>query len=822
MSSGFSLSPFDIQSHLYSSFIQGSTADVALRVSGRWHAVYQLHRVVLIQSDFFRSLFTSDFREASQSHARSRGAGQIDIIFDDTNITRAAFEICLSRLYGGGPSLHLPESLVPSTSQPLSPSFTTGLCSELIPNGSHPATPRFLLSLLATSIYLSIPTVASQALSLIFKTINPYTVIHYLNFALGRSIDYTPPLWADPDAAAGLEGVAEILEHEFPITSTPVSADEELSGMTSKVSTISIDGGLSEVFEGSRSSDSSHDESGTSSHHYGAISDKIGEACACWLVRWASDLLTLEQRDEGAPERPIKALEHPQGYYSLEVASTYGPLVWRRGGLDASWVSALVSADAFFVKNERARYDFARAVVELRRSHGISPSEERHWRTMFDTGIYYANMSVEDIIAISSDVSSTTHEPYVPMQVLQTALWSQSLLRHQITYRPPGLPGQTPSPPPRDKELGIAVLTTDLKNSPAKGNVHEVYYPVLSDSSVRLGDNGNDPQGSSDGSVSMEDLFKFSHSPVPYARQSTNKSGSSHKVSVQSDVRLSCSEETFFGLRGERYSISECLAVDPAGKRRFTPFPPARFGVEFWDIDTLKEKSRLHSQTIWHAGSLFNIYIQIVKKKGQTQLGIYLHRQSTIEPIPSPSAPYPSFSKALSEEGSFNKTEAPSGVSISARSPVIGPPFAGMALASPTLHSSHSLIGTGLGRINTPSSASPPSSPLSSMPGNHGSQSFTSIPLPYTSIPTTPTQPYRDPRSAISAYFSISCPSATGSSHMRFTSAPDVFSVSQSWGWKTSALRTEEYMEIVNENGAEPVLRSSIKSLRATVVLGLT
>lgn len=40
----------DIQTHLYASFLQASTYDVALRVSGSWSAIYKLHRVVLIQS----------------------------------------------------------------------------------------------------------------------------------------------------------------------------------------------------------------------------------------------------------------------------------------------------------------------------------------------------------------------------------------------------------------------------------------------------------------------------------------------------------------------------------------------------------------------------------------------------------------------------------------------------------------------------------------------------------------------------------------------------------------------------------------------------
>jgi hypothetical protein len=43
-------SPRNLQDHLYASFLEGSTADVALHVSGSWHAVYKLHRVVLIQA----------------------------------------------------------------------------------------------------------------------------------------------------------------------------------------------------------------------------------------------------------------------------------------------------------------------------------------------------------------------------------------------------------------------------------------------------------------------------------------------------------------------------------------------------------------------------------------------------------------------------------------------------------------------------------------------------------------------------------------------------------------------------------------------------
>ncbi|KAI1786288.1 hypothetical protein LXA43DRAFT_72308 [Ganoderma leucocontextum] len=81
-------SPNDLQSHLYASFLQRKTADVALRISGSWHAVYKLHRVILIQAGFFQSLFTSGFSESKSSRYRM-DPDCIDIVFDDPNITRA-------------------------------------------------------------------------------------------------------------------------------------------------------------------------------------------------------------------------------------------------------------------------------------------------------------------------------------------------------------------------------------------------------------------------------------------------------------------------------------------------------------------------------------------------------------------------------------------------------------------------------------------------------------------------------------------------------------------------------------------------------------
>lgn len=42
--------PAEFQAHIYNSFLQGNTSDVALRIRASWNAIYNFHRVVLIQA----------------------------------------------------------------------------------------------------------------------------------------------------------------------------------------------------------------------------------------------------------------------------------------------------------------------------------------------------------------------------------------------------------------------------------------------------------------------------------------------------------------------------------------------------------------------------------------------------------------------------------------------------------------------------------------------------------------------------------------------------------------------------------------------------
>ena len=703
-------------------------------------------------------------------------------------------------------------------------------------------------------------------MSSILNTIGPYTVSRYLNFALGRGIG--DPEVGEPEAAVGLEGVAEllcdeedsILEVDESVAETPralsiVNPMEKLKGP------VEMDQDPTNGLDVRKEAPSEADSSAYSirsldyseaEHHffYGVVSDKIGEAAACWLARWGIDMLQHELQlvSKGAPE-PIVS---PHPVVNRRRASTVpGPLpngpntgrpstanpappaahqnvkykiptIWRRGGLTARWIRGLLSSDMLFIPGEKERFDAARRVVELRRAEGILDEEEVEYDILFSRGIHYANMvrsrlnvmsyllspclqNLDELMLISKDISPTTGKPFVPVTVLQSAHWDQSVLRHSITTSRSGSTSSPPSSPspsgpsPTSKELGITMTASELANyagPSATKALHPLpasdipYFPVPGDSSQRIGDNSG-IEG-----ASLEHLFDGT---------------SPSKSPDGATVTIPCSEARFFGIEQQSRPASQFSQNTP-DKTRWSPYPPYRFSVEFWDVETLKEKSRLHSRTIWYAGSLWNVYVQIVRKKG-IQLGVYLHRQSTIDPIPPSSAPVvlPSESPASSSPLRREYSQQPLGVPLH------------QTLSTPV---QHPLPTPTTSRSGTPHST--PSTPAmsSSLPSSYSqlssSSSQASMTVPATAPPTSPPQPYRDPRSAVSAFFTIACAGSTGSSITRFSSAPDVFSVSQSWGWKSSSLRTGDH----SEQDADGILRDNVAagknvSLRATVMLGV-
>jgi hypothetical protein len=340
--------------------------------------------------------------------------------------------LCIARLYGGGPPLFIDPAIVPNLSHPLTPSFPNPPVPTHVLPGHQPATPRFLLSLLAVSVYLSVPSLTAEALNSIISTVGPFTVMDYLRFAYGEGIG--PLREGDLDPLVGLEHVAHLVEtgsadcNRLSIGASTLTQEKDVECFSQNLEALSVEdqahssqagtyqGAQSiekedpaELSSESGSSSFVPDETGSNpSFSYGSVSDKIGEACVCWLARWGADILIMEQEAGGlskksinapvaTPPRAIGRHSTVSGWRSPNPDVNYPalpqpPLIWRRGGLTPTWVRALISSDLLFIKSERERYDLAKAVVELRRNEGLLEEEEVEWAKMFTEGIYYANM----------------------------------------------------------------------------------------------------------------------------------------------------------------------------------------------------------------------------------------------------------------------------------------------------------------------------------------------------------------------------------------------------------------------------------------------
>ncbi|KZT52782.1 hypothetical protein CALCODRAFT_76772 [Calocera cornea HHB12733] len=820
--------------HLHASFLSGRAADVTLRVLGPWRAEYRMHKVVLLQAGFFEMLFEGGYREAL-------GEGTpVELRFEDPNITRAAFELCLSHLYRPTPLPSLPPAYLPSPSHPLTPDF------PVPPPPSR--VPRLLLSLLATASYLHIPHLVTDAARVLLGSVSPWTVARYLGFAIGLGLG--PEVAGAPEEGEeGVKGLGRTFE-DSPAPSVPASrapsirgTDDETPSPPAHRAEDSDDDLHTSKSTATTTASSTPVPSSPTKHQlltsYGTPTNLLGQTCVAWLCRWGADVLVYEELCAGA--------------------SAW--CVWGRGGLPASWVRAVLGADEFWVREEVNRWDVARRVVDLRR--------EAEWARLFEEGIYYSHMTFDNLTKISLTLSPHTGKPYTPLRTLQRAHWASSLLRAAVQAAnaitlPNGKPG----------EMGLMRGTEELLSSPAeKEDEQEALFAVPPDDAQRIGD--WNPAG----------VLAAAVAGIPAA--SKGKTG--------------WDERSWFGVGNKRRTLrdlSSSAALLPLERSLgWTTYEPYRFSVEFYSAAALRldkrpvipgapapagSPSKIHSRTVFYAGSLFNVYIQVVKKKKddkdvrsgpgalggdkETQLGVYVQRWSMVNPVPPASAPPATpAAQAVTARGAAQhrrEDSAASTRSIGAFASTLTPATPGAPPGSIPLHLAATWHAPAApGRTPTPSpipfpraatprlatstststsasasalsrSASPPipgtptavHSPGPPTPGGASQSPPSAFPFPPPSTPTTsstpgsapasyppaaPQTPYRDPRQTLRAYFAVTCCSSLGAVLTRFSSAPDKFDVGQSWGWKSSCLK-----EGAGEEGGDG-------GLRVTVVIGL-
>ncbi|KAI5477083.1 hypothetical protein MNV49_006882 [Pseudohyphozyma bogoriensis] len=347
----------DLTSHIYlSGLLQSELSDINIHAFSH---VYSLHRMILGQSGFFKLLLSGGFSETGVNHSTSDGVIGVQL---DRPLSRKAFEYCLATLYGGGPKLVTPVWARCSHPHPLGEPFerlwlevNLGVKSEVKEEevDGMVADPGFLLSLLASATYLEIPIVQKQAFEMIMDSLTPWTIGRFLSYALGNGkVMQTKEEW--DEGCLGLEGVGR---------------PYRLSRKTSKASSFET----ADQFDESEEDD--EDVEGETIF-VGPEGERVGEACACWLSKWGSEILAVEEWLEAHPDR-ADALEK----------STPPLRLWSSlpGGISAAWVRGVISSDSFFlgssvtgtmgspkdggtgVDGEWERYEFAKRVVELRR-----------------------------------------------------------------------------------------------------------------------------------------------------------------------------------------------------------------------------------------------------------------------------------------------------------------------------------------------------------------------------------------------------------------------------------------------------------------------
>lgn len=1093
-----------LHDHLRSSLFNQTCADIRIRAFNR---TYSLHRVILVQSPFFDTLLNGEFAEAKSRLGVWRKGSTVlveqdsqqdalqnvleneddsmELHFDDPNITRPAFDYCIATLYGAAPTLVLPDWATPSPDYPLTQhfeperlfqSFTArDNAQEKRTDGStgqdgrstkayHPANPRFLLSLLATSSYLGIHSLVAQSVTLILCSITPFTVSHYLRFALGYGITGAFDAkqrcqsnanewdWELEGPVLGMESIAK----EDKIQ----SEEKGLNTLSFNLAQISMSDAQTEMTESVEYGDTSFDSNARpalSGFQYGIESDKIGEACSCWLLRWGADTMLAEEQLHLQDES--KGMDHlnsvallpygkmPDLFYEKSACSYSRvhaacdppqPIIWRHpllGGLPASWVRATISSDSFWIREEWERYEAAKRVVSMRRAfsrgdlseitdededeefeeegndsneddakikitgeseveqfiadkrssqhssgkdksldesqrHTVDAddeADEAEYTLLFGEGIYYTHMSFNRLSSISNDLCPYTGQSYAPIGVLQSALWTQSELKNIIlrkagenekqntidlrtrededeedirvarenfstnratqetdsdrelglvsheddfarAYSSSGRRGRTSrahlSEEGKPMTLGgVTPLMQPLMSFPSSANsgatdglLNKRFFAIPVDDTIRVGENLASLAASQNQSSSARES---KHNQAPQAHVHRGSDGPTGVAAALSPNVLSITNESrsyttsqFFGMcnavqlgkdlgrKGLKDSTSFSESINsPTSLHLQTPhaeaspsiesshgwtgFEPMRVGVEFYDVDRLTEKQRSYSPSFFYAGSVWNLYIQTVKKAKGLQLGIYLHRQNNNDTLPSPSRPLRSLptSRLIGRDGSEIGAlqAARDGIthdritygdnvnSVSDLTPAQDNQGEGTDApdTSTYIHDSHhppyftsqstsnanNLDVDANRHLRTPTqsrsylrSSVTGAYSLTPSPSGAGDETSRVIEAAQTASPTNKVQvqmpdvPYIDQRKILRAYFSIHCPSPMGSSLTKFSSRPDNFTLSQSWGWKSSSLLGAVYLE----DGQLGTARSQIsQTFRCIVTMGI-
>lgn len=460
---------------------------------------------------------------------------------------------------------------------------------------------------------------------------------------------------------------------------------------------------------------------------------------------------------------------------------------------------------------------------------------------LLDEGIHYVHLPFEQLqqIRTQKDILGV---PVLPEKIISNALWMSMELRQRVVNAQEaemelGLsemaedyteedeePRETQITPRKDKRPESHAIDSEMESGSWDGNgkPRKFWIPSTDSSSVMGGAReaylAANSTGGSDWTPHMSRLSaNLEPSDVAWASDMT-AIGGDRPVSRNANHQQ----------------------VQPA---TFSHCPPFRFSAEFPNPRTLKEKKRVYSQTVWYAGSMWNLYIQRVNTSKSQQLGIYLHRAKDKDPSDDPLAQFISYTVddrigLLEQEMLLRKNERRSrhwradlmasggdadpeddGSGSSGENDMIG--AGGEAESSSRTPGMSSLLKRAEGSAKarktsqTQSSASVHANArlanrvLDSDEENE-EMARTSRRFNVSAMPA-----YVDGRPTIKTYFKIYSPSKAGRMLSIYESAPDRFNFSQSWGWKSSQMVLDDGI-----SGYDVTKGAKDGKLRYMVVIG--
>jgi hypothetical protein len=442
--------------------------------------------------------------------------------------------------------------------------------------------------------------------------------------------------------------------------------------------------------------------------------------------------------------------------------------------------------------------------------------------TLLEEGIHYIHMSFEQLQKVK-DKHDILGIPLISEAAISNALWMSMELRQRIVNAREG-----------DIELGLA-----HEIEPPSVDTLQPENPKASAKSIGKKPEPEDDESEDDtDSETIEGVKKQRKFWIPIvdatysmgcvtepSTEASNPRARYSRMSSGLDAQDGQWNPDFAPPQGTSDSSSTpSVSNAPSPEVMYTHFPPFRFAAEFPPPKTLKENKRVYSNTVWYAGSLWNVYIQKKETSKNTQLGIYLHRERQVEGSEEDMSRLAQNLNINTVDERINSIErellfrrqgsrrpmpdlrqfAPGDLAVSSDSTLVSRPSADLDTISGLFRPTAAIMKASEAtqsasaqesRLNT-------SDAFSENERDDADDNFTRY-----KNPTMP--PYVDSRSTIRTYFKIYTPSKGGRVLSVYESAPDKFNFSQSWGWKSSNLVVDDISEVGGERGSakEPRLR---------------